>query len=331
MFSARAEPSSARTESLLVWYAGSGRDLPWRRTRQPYAIWISEIMLQQTQVATVLPRYAAWFARFPDVAHLAKASLDDVLKAWEGLGYYRRARFIHAAAQHIVAEHGGCFPHGFDDILALPGIGRSTAGAIASFCFGATTAVLDGNVKRVLKRWHGAPAASDKQLWQLAEQAISVSGNPATWNQAMMELGATVCAPRNPDCAVCPVSADCASAFQAEAQVTKKKAVAVRDVHWRVHLHTCPDRGIWLTQRPDTGIWASLWTPPIIELSERPERAPCHIHLLTHRRLHLYTRLCPDGPAGDGVWAASLADYALPTGISRLLSTLDFDEHQLAS
>ena len=319
MYSAQVEPSSVRAESLLGWYTASARDLPWRRTREPYAIWISEIMLQQTQVVTVLPRYAAWIARFPDIACLAEASLDKVLKAWEGLGYYRRARFLHAAAQHIVSEHNGCFPKAFDDILALPGIGRSTAGAIASICFGGSTPVLDGNVKRVLRRWDSIYQASDKQLWQLAQAALDSAGDPATWNQAMMELGATVCTARNPDCAACPISAFCASVFQAEAQVAKKKTVAIRDVHWQVHVHTCPDKGIWLTQRPDTGIWASLWTPPIKELHERPNRAPCHIHLLTHRRLHLYAEGPASSPSGDGQWVKDVSTLALPTGIHRLL------------
>lgn len=311
--------SSVRAELLLGWYAASARDLPWRRTREPYAIWVSEIMLQQTQVATVLPRYAAWIARFPDIARLAEASLDEVLKAWEGLGYYRRARFIHAAARVIADERCGQFPEAFDGIMSLPGIGRSTAGAIASICFGDNTPVLDGNVKRVLRRWDNAHQASDKQLWQLAQAALDTSGDPATWNQAMMELGATVCAPRNPDCAACPVSAFCASAFQAEAQVAKKKTVAVRDVHWQVHLHTCPHQGIWLTRRPASGIWAGLWSPPIIELDEKPDCTPCHIHLLTHRRLHLYGDVSGDSPSGDGLWVKDISQLALPTGIHRLL------------
>jgi A/G-specific adenine glycosylase len=296
--------------------------LPWRHTKDPYRIWISEIMLQQTQVATVLPRYAVWFERFPDIASLAGASLDDVLKAWEGLGYYRRARFIHAAAQRINAEHHGKFPGSFDDILHLPGIGRSTAGAIASFCFGANTPVLDGNVKRVLKRWHGRHRASDTQLWQLARQALDASEDAATWNQAMMELGATICSFKQPHCDACPVSGHCDAAFQAESAVEKKKIIPVRNVHWLVSLHTRPDKGIWLTQRPETGIWAGLWSPPITELTRPPERVPCHVHQLTHRRLHLYAELQTDAPAGSGQWVSDITQFALPTGIHHL-----FEKH----
>jgi len=305
------------SKNLLNWYRREARELPWRETADPYHIWISEIMLQQTQVKTVLPRYLVWFEKFPNIKTLADAPLDSVLKAWEGLGYYRRARFIHQAAQTILSEHSGVFPEQFDRIMALPGIGRSTAGAIASFSFGQSTPVLDGNVKRVLKRWNGNPEATDKQLWVWAEHAIDGSGNPSDWNQAMMELGATTCSARNPDCSNCPVHQHCVSAFQAVDATTTNKSV-VRDLHWRVELHTSPERGIWLTQRPNSGIWASLWTPPIIELATPPIGNPCHIHTLTHRRLHLYG-VPGASPAGEGEWCNSLENIALPTGIHRLL------------
>jgi len=311
--------SSGRCKSLLSWYRLNGRNLPWRETDDPYEIWISEIMLQQTQVRTVLPRFTAWFERFPTIAALAAATTDDVLKAWEGLGYYRRARFIHKAAQCIVAGHQGCFPSVFEDILSLPGIGRSTAGAISSFCFGTATPVLDGNVKRVLKRWHGKPAATDKQLWLLAQQAMNESGDPARWNQAMMELGATVCSARSADCDACPVNRDCASAFQVAYASESRKAVRIQNVHWQVQLYTCPEKGIWLIQRPDSGIWAGLWAPPIIELEGAPDLLPAHIHQLTHRRLHLYPQVSEKQPQGDGRWVQSIEAYALPTGIHRLL------------
>jgi len=308
---------------MLDWYAHRARDLPWRATRAPYPIWVSEIMLQQTQVATVLPRYAAWFDRFPTIEALAAASPDAVLKAWEGLGYYRRARYIHAAARRIMAGHGGIFPRTFEDILALPGIGRSTAGAIASFCFGLHTPVLDGNVKRVLKRWRAAADASDRQLWKWARQALDAADDAAAWNQAMMELGATVCTARAPACALCPVSKYCASAFQEPAN-TKRKAAIVRDLHWLVSLYLCPRRGIWLSQRPDSGIWGGLWTPPITEMEDAPEKAPDHIHRLTHRRLHLYGKPLQTEPSGDGRWVSDVTKLALPTGIHRLLVKYDW-------
>ncbi|MDQ6987525.1 MAG: A/G-specific adenine glycosylase [Mariprofundaceae bacterium] len=312
--------SSARCKALHAWYNGAARALPWRETTDPYRIWISEIMLQQTQVKTVLPRYQTWFERFPDIENLAAAHLDDVLKAWEGLGYYRRARFIHQTAQRIVTTHNGIFPHAFEAIVALPGIGRSTAGAIASFCFAAASPVLDGNVKRVLKRWHGMPQATEKTLWQQAQKNIDDFHDPATCNQAMMELGATLCTVKKTDCACCPVAAHCVAAFQVESIQKNSKSTHIRDVHWQVHLHLNAQKGIWLTQRPDSGIWAGLWTPPISELNKKPAHKPCHIHLLTHRRLHLYSDISHNPPTGNGQWVVDIAQLALPTGIHHLLT-----------
>jgi len=278
------------------------------------------MMLQQTQVKTALPRYQQWFQLFPSIQYLAAAPLDDVLKAWEGLGYYRRARFIHTAAQQVITNHNGIFPEQFEDIIALPGIGRSTAGAIASFCFDMNTPVLDGNVKRVLTRWHNLPEASDQQLWNLAQAAIDISEEPATWNQAMMELGATLCQARRAQCNVCPVSNHCQSAFtNIEKKPSSKKKPVVKDLFWQISLHTCPDKGVWLQQRPEKGVWAGLWTPPIIELSKKPGYSPCHIHLLTHRRLHLYSKPLATPPPLDGQWVKELSQLALPTGIHRLL------------
>jgi A/G-specific adenine glycosylase len=314
----RTSLSSAHSEALLSWYKSSARKLPWRDTTDPYHIWISEIMLQQTQVKTVLPRYLAWFEQFPDIQTLAAAPLDDVLKAWEGLGYYRRARFIHQAAGLIMEKHGGIFPQAFADIVHLPGIGRSTAGAIASFSFRQSTPVLDGNVKRVLKRWHDDSEADDKQLWAWAQRAIDHSGNPADWNQSMMELGATHCSPRSPDCSDCPLPKHCLSAHNVHESVPTKK-LTVKDVHWQVDLHTCVSKGIWLAQRSDQGIWAGLWTPPITELDAAPSTPPCHIHQLTHRRLHLYGKSSDTAPSGEGQWFSKLDSIALPTGIHRLL------------
>lgn len=278
-------------------------------------------MLQQTQVATVLPRYSLWLKQFPDIKSLAAADENAVLKAWEGLGYYRRARYLHAAARKIMNRHNGAFPHNFEDIVALPGIGRSTAGAIASFCFEAKTPVLDGNVRRVLSRWRGIPTACDTQLWERAQSSIDSAPQSGVWNQAMMELGATVCTPKSPGCASCPISKRCVSAFQVKATDTKRKP-AVRDVHWQVCLHTRPDKGIWLTRRPDHGIWGGLWSPPVTELQRKPLKNPCHIHQLTHRKLHLYGIKSDCSPSGDGQWVADITKFALPTGIHRLLQKL---------
>jgi len=281
-------------------------------------------MLQQTQVKTVLPRYKAWFQSFPNIQQLATAPLDDVLKAWEGLGYYRRARFIHATAQQIIDKHQGIFPEQFEDMLNLPGIGKSTAGAIASFCFNTNTPVLDGNVKRVLKRWHKQPQASDRQLWNLAQTAINASQNPAIWNQSMMELGATLCQARSAKCVACPVSKHCKSAFSnIEEQASNKKKTPVKDVFWQINIHTHPEKGLWLEQRPENGIWAGLWTPPMIELTQKPKTSPCHIHLLTHRRLHLYSKKVTSSPPSNGKWVKDISMLALPTGIHHLLAKQD--------
>ncbi|MDQ6992178.1 MAG: NUDIX domain-containing protein [Mariprofundus sp.] len=278
-------------------------------------------MLQQTQVKTVLPRYRQWFHTFPTIASLAEAPLDDVLKAWEGLGYYRRARFIHQSAIRITEIFSGHFPSDFNAILSLSGIGRSTAGAISSFCFDQRTPVLDGNVKRVLKRWHQKPEALEKQLWEWAQSAINQASHAANWNQAMMELGATHCSASKPECALCPVAPHCRAAFHVDILAEKKKPVAVQNLYWQVDMHRCPERGIWLIQRPDKGIWAGLWTPPIRELDKKPKQKPSHIHQLTHRRIHLYINLLTTLPTGHGQWVRDIRSLALPTGIHRLLTS----------
>lgn len=302
------------------------RDLPWRKTNDPYHIWVSEIMLQQTQVKTVLSRYDAWFERFPSIASLAASSLDDVLKAWEGLGYYRRARFIHAASQAMVEHHQGHFPQQFKAMLALPGIGRSTAGAISSFCFHTATAVLDANVKRVLKRWMRDEQLNDKELWHLAQSAIEQASDAALWNQAMMELGATVCSARQADCASCPVAQHCLSSFDVQESIVTNK-VEVKDLYWQLCVYQDDDKGVFLQQRPAKGVWAGLWTPPLIELNKKPSQKPHHIHRLTHRRLHLYahTNSAFDTHKLEGQWFQSFDDIALPTGIHRLFSSIHLE------
>jgi A/G-specific adenine glycosylase len=190
----------------LSWYAKAGRDLPWRKGCDPYDIWVSEIMLQQTQVKTVIPYYLRWLAQFPTIEQLAKADLQQVLKAWEGLGYYTRARNLHRAAQEVVQHHGGVFPTELEDVLALPGIGRTTAGGILSAAFNQPVAILDGNVKRVLARLVALPvppAKATKQLWQLSETLLDRE-HPKDFNQALMDLGATLCTPKHPNCPSCP-------------------------------------------------------------------------------------------------------------------------------
>ena len=193
--------------SLLKWYDEHRRDLPWRQTRDPYRIWLSEIMLQQTRVAAVLEHYRIFLERFPDVYALFAASEDSVLAAWSGLGYYRRARMLHQCAKEIVERHGGSFPQSSEVLRQLPGIGRYTAAAIASIAFSEPVAVVDGNVERVLRRLSGTELTKE-QDWQQA-QAMLAPSRPGDFNQAMMELGATVCVPREPRCLLCPVRKCC--------------------------------------------------------------------------------------------------------------------------
>ncbi len=194
---------------LLRWYRRNRRDLPWRRTRGPYRIWVSEIMLQQTRVAAVLAHYKEFLRRFPDVRALARARPEAVLAAWSGLGYYRRARHLHAAARQVVREHGGTFPRKAGALIALPGVGRYTAAAIASIAFGEAEAVVDGNVERVLRRLFGWRRKNvRRKLWTVAEELLS-RRHPGEFNQAMMELGATVCLPRTPLCDRCPLARWC--------------------------------------------------------------------------------------------------------------------------
>jgi A/G-specific adenine glycosylase len=193
--------------SLLKWYDEHRRDLPWRQTRDPYRIWLSEIMLQQTRVAAVLEHYRLFLERFPDVHALAAASEDSVLAAWSGLGYYRRARMLHQCAKEIVQRHGGSFPQSAELLLQLPGIGRYTAAAIASIAFSEPVAVVDGNVERVLRRLSGMELTKEQNWFQA--QAMLAPSRPSDFNQAMMELGATVCVPREPRCLMCPIRKSC--------------------------------------------------------------------------------------------------------------------------
>ena len=201
------------SQHLLAWYATHRRDLPWRRTHNPYHIWVAEVMLQQTQVATVIPYYKRFLARFPTIEALGKASLGDVLKLWEGLGYYARARHLHAAARRVLLEFDGRIPGTLEELLSLPGIGRYTAGAVLSIAFGRDVPAPDGNVRRVLSRVFAVSedvtrGAGQRRLWRLAESMLP-SGRAAEFNQALMDLGAIVCTPRAPVCADCPLVQDC--------------------------------------------------------------------------------------------------------------------------
>ncbi|MFR9720609.1 A/G-specific adenine glycosylase [Aeromonas diversa] len=253
---------------VLEWYEHSGRKtLPWQQQKTPYRVWISEIMLQQTQVATVIPYYQRFMARFPDVIALADAPVDEVLHHWTGLGYYARARNLHQAAQRIRDEHGGLFPERIEEVTALPGIGRSTAGAILSFSLGQPHAILDGNVKRVLTRWLAQPGwpgqkAVENQLWELAIRLTPRQG-VQEYNQAMMDIGATVCTRSKPKCELCPVQADCQGRLEGTPtrypEGKPKKSTPVRS---GLFLMLKQGERILLEKRPPQGIWGGLYCFP---------------------------------------------------------------------
>lgn len=261
--------TNAFSRRLLAWFDRHGRhDLPWQVDRNPYRVWVSEIMLQQTQVNTVIPYFERFMAHFPTIKHLARASLDEVLHLWTGLGYYARARNLHKAAQLLAANHQGRFPDDFAKVVALPGIGRSTAGAILAQSLGQRHAILDGNVKRVLCRLHaieGWPGLKEveQQLWQLAENYTPTT-RLADYTQAIMDLGATVCRRGRPHCDSCPVSTDCQALQQNSISrypaAKPKKTLPVRQTRMLV-LQNRQGRFL-LQQRPPSGIWGGLWSFP---------------------------------------------------------------------
>lgn len=339
---------------IVRWQRRHGRnDLPWQAesggSSAPYRVWLSEIMLQQTQVATVIPYFERFISRFPDMKSLAAADENDVLALWSGLGYYSRARNLHAAARALVERHGGRFPADPETLIQLPGIGRSTAAAIAALAFGRRAAILDGNVKRVLAR-HGGVAgwAGDKRveaaLWQLAESRLPARDIEA-YTQGMMDLGALVCTRRQPDCPACPVREDCIAHTQnrtAELPTPRpRKCLPVRDVQMLLLL----DRGeLLLEKRPPRGIWGGLWSLPELAPDADPIRhcrdrlgftphaqqsLPRLSHNFTHFRLHIQpvrVDLAPRRATHPGqIWLppADALGAALPTPVRRLVARLD--------
>ncbi len=330
---------------MVDWQRRQGRQhLPWQHTRDPYRVWLSEIMLQQTQVSTVLDYYPRFLQRFPDVASLAAAPGDAVLALWSALGYYSRARHLHRCAQAVVARFGGDFPRTAEQLLTLPGIGRSTAAAIAAFCFDQRAAILDGNVKRVLSRVLGygadlAMAASERELWALADRLLpEQAADMPAYTQSLMDLGATVCQPRKVQCEACPVQGVCVAHQQGQplAYPVKtrklKRSSATLWLLWAVG----PKGQVWLHRRPPRGIWAGLFSLPVFDdeaslLAACPAaRAVQHIepwkHVLTHRDLHLRPVRLQLGPRAaplcDGQWvdAGDWPALGLPAPVRLLLS-----------
>ena len=337
--------------AVVAWQRRHGRHhLPWQGTRDPYRVWLAEIMLQQTQVATVLGYYERFLARFPDVAALAAASPDEVLASWSGLGYYSRARHLHRCAQAVVAQHGGSFPRDSATLATLPGIGRSTAAAIAAFCGGERSAILDGNVKRVLTRAFGfghdlAEAKHERALWALAESLLPRRDMPA-YTQGLMDLGAQVCTRRRPACDACPLAGRCVARAQGRPEAYPVKTRRLRRGERRSALLWLEqDERLWLVHRPPLGVWAGLWSLPEFDddaalrslCAPWPgagEALPPIKHVLTHldwwlaplrwrlpRRLPAATRRAIEAalPAGCWMTRADALASGLPAPIRRWL------------
>jgi len=333
---------------VVHWQQTHGRhDLPWQNTRDPYRVWLSEIMLQQTQVATVLDYFPRFLARFPDVGSLSAAPLDDVLGLWSGLGYYSRARNLHGCALDVMRLHRGEFPKSAQALQTLPGIGRSTAGAIAALCFGERVAILDGNVRRVLTRVLGfdadlASAANERQLWNEASKLLpthDLRHAMARYTQGMMDLGATVCTAKKPKCAVCPVAASCVARALGQPErypVKTRKLKRSAQSIWLLWAQTA-QASVWLSKRPTPGVWAGLYCFPLFDSREALESAlpqayrpalrdaPAFVHVLTHKDLHLHpvqVQLPVSAMTGaDGAWitANEWPALGLPAPVRKLL------------
>lgn len=334
---------------LIAWQKLYGRHgLPWQ-VSDPYAVWLSEIMLQQTQVETVIPYYRRFMARFPDIASLAEAPEDAVLTLWSGLGYYARARNLHAAAKQVMSDHGGRFPHDFGAIQALPGIGRSTAAAISAFAFGERQALLDGNVKRVFCRlfgvdgWPGEKRVTDR-LWTLAETLLPERDIQA-YSQGIMDLGATLCRRSNPECHHCPFSDDCVANLegrQTELPIARpRKDLPERETVMLVLSHAGE---ILLQKRPSSGIWGGLWCLPECTPDEDPVAAarrfgfetaplpsiPSLAHVFSHFRLTiqpLHMAVCNgrntiQEPGLIWLTPEEASQAALPTPVRKIIDSL---------
>ncbi len=314
---------------LAAWQRRHGRHgLPWQGTRDPYRIWLAEVMLQQTQVAAVIPYYERFLGRFADIGALAAASQEDVLRLWSGLGYYARGRNLYAAAKAIASQ--GAFPRTLEGIRALPGVGRSTAAAIAVFAFGRRAAILDGNAKRVFARCFGIEG--EKRQWQLAETLLPARA-VQSYTQALMDLGATVCTRVKPACERCPVAAGCVALREDRiAELPGRRArppLPLRHATWYVTLH----RGqVLLERRPGAGLWGGLWTFPETRPlgAAKPRRLPLVEHRFTHFRLRAQPLLCtvrnpaPRAETPGRMWldVGDAAGAAVPAPVRRVLEDL---------
>ncbi len=344
---------------IISWQKKHGRHgLPWQNTRDAYRVWLSEIMLQQTQVGTVIPYYERFLNSFPTIDALATATDDQVMQHWAGLGYYARARNLHRAAKQVVERHGGIFPNAFEDIHALPGVGRSTAAAISAFAFGERRAILDGNVKRVFARHFGVEGdvkskAVEAQLWAQAEAELPKSGDNTgaetsieNYTQGLMDLGATLCVRTKPACLLCPVAASCVALKSGRVDALPGKSVKREVPHKQTRMLVVIDRGeVLLEKRPPTGIWGGLWSLPEISMADdASEKAHARFgfksrvvremdmvpHGFTHYSLSIYPLALaivqrPVAVMEPGIMWVNLKDApsaAVPAPVKRILKLL---------
>lgn len=338
---------------LVSWFDSSGRhDLPWQHPRSPYRVWLSEIMLQQTQVQTVIPYFERFVSALPDLPSLAAAEPDDVIALWAGLGYYARARNLHKAAQVCVERHDGELPRDFDALAALPGIGRSTAGAILAQAHGLRYAILDGNVKRTLCRFHGidgwpGSSAVEKKLWDLAEAHLPEE-RLVDYSQAIMDFGATLCTRSDPSCVLCPLQVDCVALQEGRVEQLpeSKPGKPLPERRTMMLVLRDPEDRVLLARRPASGVWSGMWSlPEVADHDEARDFVQRHAdvdfdlntplalieHTFSHYRLHIAPLLWQAARAGDRIadadqlrWQplASLHDVGLPAPVKKLLAGL---------
>lgn len=301
---------------LLRWYRKARRDLPWRRTSEPYPVWISETMLQQTRVATAIPYYERFMEELPDVAALARAPVEEVLALWAGLGYYRRARLLKAAAEEVSDRYGGELPSGEEELLALPGIGRYTAGAIRSIAFGIRAPLMDGNVFRVFARFFALPGSwsregDKRRFWEVAEVLVPEK-NAGDFNQALMELGALICTPRAPECGACPMRRRCTAHARREVERFPEARARRRPERIGRSVYVVTDRRgrILLRKRPEEGRMAGMWDLPVEPPAAAgpPSKAGSFRHTVLHRRYEVdvftATTTAPARSGRDRRWVA---------------------------
>ena len=327
--SAIRNPQSLR-RSLAAWFRRAARDLPWRRTRDPYAILVSEIMLQQTQVATVIPFYERWLARFPDFASLADAEESEVLSAWQGLGYYSRARNLHRAAKTVIAAHDGKMPRDPALIRALPGVGRYTAGAVASFAFDLPEPLVDANVARVLARLLDLHTPIDSTAGQAALWAEAIALVPEKgariFNSALMELGALVCTPRSPHCGECPITKHCAAFAHGTAESLPRKKPRRKRVALSEHCAWIVSRGRILLEQQIGNRWRGLWKLPALPAAPHAEPLLTLDYPFTHHRvtLNVFAQPAPSPLGENHEWhpLSTLASLALTAPHRRAIEQL---------